>query len=289
MNFSTVKNIIIPEGSVKSITIGDQVVWTKGPSYTYVKLIERTLSGEYTNNNLTSIGDYAFYNLDGLTAINAPAVTSIGYAAFDDCGKLATVNMPAVITIGDYAFYKCSALPSVDFPVATSIGAYAFESCSKLAEINFPLAQTIGSQAFYYCTGLTNVDFPSVTYINSYAFSNCRYLETVNLPVVNGINKYAFYYCSSLKTIDLPVATAIGSYAFQYSGLETLILRNTEQICTLTNTNSLSGTPIASGEGYIYVPSALVDSYKADSVWANYANQIRAIEDYPEVTGGNAA
>ena len=56
-------------------------------------------------------------------------------------------------------------------------------------------------------------------------------------------------------------------------------------MATLGNTNAFSNTPIKSGNGYIYVPAALVDSYKADSKWSTYANQIRAIEEYPEICG----
>ena len=38
--------------------------------------------------------------------------------------------------------------------------------------------------------------------------------------------------------------------------------------------------PIASGAGYIYVPAALVDSYKVATNWSTYAAQFRALEDY---------
>jgi hypothetical protein len=40
------------------------------------------------------------------------------------------------------------------------------------------------------------------------------------------------------------------------------------------------------GTGYIYVPATLVDTYKAGTNWSTHADQIRAIEDYPEITGG---
>jgi hypothetical protein len=43
---------------------------------------------------------------------------------------------------------------------------------------------------------------------------------------------------------------------------------------------------IEDGTGYIYVPSALVETYKTASNWVTYAAQIRAIEDYPEITEG---
>ena len=35
-----------------------------------------------------------------------------------------------------------------------------------------------------------------------------------------------------------------------------------------------------------YVPTSLVDTYKSATNWSTYAEQIRAIEDYPEITGG---
>ena len=59
-------------------------------------------------------------------------------------------------------------------------------------------------------------------------------------------------------------------------------------MATLANTNAFTNTPIKSGAGYIYVPAALVDSYKAATNWSVYADQIRAIEDYPDITGGAA-
>ena len=63
------------------------------------------------------------------------------------------------------------------------------------------------------------------------------------------------------------------------SAFTTLILRS-ETVATLPSTSAFSSTPIASGTGYIYVPRALVDSYKAASNWSTYANQFRALEDY---------
>lgn len=90
----------------------------------------------------------------------------------------------------------------------------------------------------------------------------------------------------AVTSLDLSTVTTIGSYAFNgCSALATLILRS-DTVCTLTATNAFASTPIASGTGYVYVPAALVDEYKAATNWSTYADQIRAIEDYPEITGG---
>jgi hypothetical protein len=91
-----------------------------------------------------------------------------------------------------------------------------------------------------------------------------------------------------LKYADLGLVTNLPSWSLASTALETVILRKTDKICTLQVTNALSGTPIEKGTGYVYVPRDLVDAYKSASNWSTYANQIRAIEDYPEICGGEA-
>ena len=61
-------------------------------------------------SSVTSIGDYAFYECTGLTAINIPSsVTSIGYDAFNGCTGLTSVNIPSSVTsIGYKAFSGCT-------------------------------------------------------------------------------------------------------------------------------------------------------------------------------------
>ena len=96
---------------------------------------------------------------------------------------------------------------------------------------------------------------------------------------------YCFQNCTSLTFLDFPVLSSLGYNGFNYcTALETLILRNTEQVCQQTS-DAFINSKIAKGEGYIYVPSALLDAYKAATNWSTYANQIRAIEDYPDICG----
>lgn len=89
-------------------------------------------------NSVTSIGDAAFYNCDGLTSITIPnSVTSIGDNAFNDCDSLTSVTIPnSVTTIGEYAFRNCDGLTSVTIGSSvTSIGDYAFGFCYGLQTI----------------------------------------------------------------------------------------------------------------------------------------------------------
>lgn len=107
------------------------------------------------------------------------------------------------------------------------------------------------------------------------------------------IGQYAFYNCTALTTVDSSAVTSIGNNAFENcSSLTTLILRGTTNVVTLSNSNAFTSSKIASGTGYIYVPKTLADgtdgvaAYQAATNWSTYANQFRAIEDYPEICGG---
>lgn len=96
----------------------------------------------------------------------------------------------------------------------------------------------------------------------------------------SSVGIYAFQACENLTTANFPVATSIKNYAFRdCTNLTALILRNAT-LCTLSTANGFRNTPIESGTGYIYVPSALVDTYKAATNWSTFAAQFRALEDY---------
>ena len=135
------------------------------------------------------------------------------------------------------------------------------------------------------------------TYTAQYKYSGYYYVKLIDRSIsgaytnetVTSIGNYAFKSCSNLTTANFPAATSIGDSAFQgCSNLTALILRS-ETMATLDSTSAFTSTPIKSGTGYIYVPAALVDSYKADTNWSTYAAQFRAIEDYQEITGGETA
>ena len=142
--------------------------------------------------------------------------------------------------------------------VVVSIGRYAFKSCINLTSVNFLLVKIIDGSAFQYCSKLTTINFPLATDIRSSAFQYCNNLTNADFPLVKSIDSNAFSFCTKLAA---------------------LILRSTT-MCTLSARFTFDGTPIGSGTGYIYVPRALVDSYKAATNWSTYAAQFRALEDY---------
>ena len=125
--------------------------------------------------DVTVIGDYAFYNITALSAIEIPAsVTTIGKNAFAYTG-LVEVRIPAgVVAISDSAFYGCTALKNVivaENSKLETIGAKAFNGCSNLDSIVIPTSVTsIATDAFVangvgmivYWGGASEADWNSV-------------------------------------------------------------------------------------------------------------------------------
>lgn len=164
----------------------------------------------------------------------------------------------------------------------------AFSNCSNLVSIDCPNVQSFGNSAFQNCTGLKSLDCPLLTDTGTYTFNGCTGLKSVNFPLVKHLKAGIFQRCTALESVDFPVATTMGVSVFTgCSQLTKIILRN-NSVCSLQSTNALTGTPIANGTGYVYVPAAFVEQYKTAANWSTYAAQIRAIEDYPEITGGDS-
>lgn len=166
------------------------------------------------------------------------------------------------------------------------VGAYAFHQCTALTEVDVPNATNIGTYAFYECSALESIDIPNVRAIGNYAFQKCTALTEVCLPLVSDRIIYTFPECTNLAKADLPCVTSIGAETFSKCNTLTAVILRVDKVCTLAHTNAFRYTPIEDGTGYIYVPKALVDSYKAASNWSTFAAQIRAIEDYTDITGG---
>lgn len=189
-----------------------------------------------------------------ITEYESNSVTKVGVCAFNYCTSLKTVNLPAVTTLESSAFYHCTALETVNLPAVTTIASSVFIGCSALKSIDLPSCTTIRS--FSGCTSLTKVtmlnnDGKESGVIDSGAFNGCTNLTAL---IIRG----------DLTTI--------------------------KPITSLLSVSAFTGTPIADGTGYIYVPRIQLDinglyGYQNVAGWATYKNQFRAIEDYPDICG----
>lgn len=181
--------------------------------------------------------------------------------------------------IGSGAFHGCQSLTTVDLPNATKAYNLAFAACNALTDVNLPLLTGISDQMFRNCKGLKTISLPGLTGSTGYlGFGDNPLLESVNVPLATEVGTYSFQGCTALKQIDLPSVKKICSGGLQCHNLVTIVLRY-NGVCTLENTNAI-GNKILNGTGYIYVPAALYDAYRADSKWSAFANQFRKLEEW---------
>ncbi len=151
-------------------------------------------------NGVTSIGEEAFFDCTGLTAITIPnSVTSLEFGAFSDCEDLTSVTiLDGVMSIGEGTFWG-TGLTSVTIPNSvTSIGEAAFYDCESLTSVvignNDELK--IGSNAFAGCESLTNVTCyanvpPTIIIYDGYGAFDANRLSEITLYVpAKAVNDY---------------------------------------------------------------------------------------------------
>ena len=229
--------------------------------------------------NLTSIGEYAFYECSSLTSITIPnSVTSIGEYAFQFCDSLTSISIPnSVTSIGERAFQSCRSLTSITIPNSvTSIGSSAFSGCRSLTSITIPNSVTsIGEEAFYYCDALTSITIGnSVTSIGDSAFERCRSLTSITIPnSVTSIEYGSFQECESLTSITIGNSvTSIGYYVFLGCS------RLTSITCLGSTPPETSDLGASASTCTLIVPKEAYNSYLRHAYWGQFLT-IRTIGD----------
>lgn len=209
---------------------------------------------------------------------------------------------PNISIIKNSSFRGCTELKSIDIPNATHIEQYAFTGCNELTEISFPKAVIVGQHAFQFCTKLESVNLPVFTGETSnnsnnapnYLFQECKALKTVILPQLEKTGTYGMFRdCTSLEELRTPKNTFAGKdhvygctklrlfdngfadltqsgVMNNTAALETLILRS----ATVAAITPCAGSVLHTGYTgdivcNVYVPSALIESYKAATNWSS--------------------
>lgn len=203
-------------------------------------------------------------------------------------GTLTYLCDEAITHIRTRVFGYNNTLKEVELPNAKTIGMAVFASATALETVKLDSVETLivssQDQQFYACSNLKNVSMNSLKVVGNASFDGCTSLKQVYFPSLTRAGGNGFVN-SGLETARFPVLSTIGTNAFRSSKLATLILEGSAMV-TLDNISAFTNTPIANGTGYIYVPQSLIEEYKVATNWVTYANQFRAIEDYPEICGG---
>ena len=163
--------------------------------------------------------------------------------------------------------------------IVGNIGASTIPNKTSLVELILGDEVTgFESSALQDCAALTYVDLGStITTIGASAFRNCTSLGSMVVPnSVTTIGNYVFNTCSSMTGIEIGTGvTAIGAGVFAHCvNLETIDFGTTRStIPTLDNANSFLDL---NANYKIYVPSALLNNWKAAANWSDVASHIYA-------------
>ena len=187
------------------------------------------------DNEVTRIGEQAFYDCATLTSISIPStISEMNKNAFSGCKNLKRVDISDLSAWCRIAF-KYSTVSSplynsadlylngeilTDLVIPSDITVLnfgAFYGCTSLKSVTIPSHVTsIGKSAFCKCTSLTNVTMENgVTTLGDSVFANCSGLAEITIPqsvTKIGVNTFS---STSLKSVTIPNSvTSIGEGAF---------------------------------------------------------------------------
>lgn len=269
----------------------------KGQTITTAENQTRTLltAGKYMEDDVT-ITDVTHADEDTLllalrnqiTSVEDDTLTSIRSMGLAYMTALTSVRFPELQTINTYAFYDDYnlAMPGWPFPKAKTIGNYAFRYCYGLTgDIVLPNTVTsIGQYSFANCDHMeTFTARGSITTLGTYTFNGASghvmalrecHLPNLGTSIALNLNwgsTTTANACQHLELVDIGKAKSIAANTFANCyKLQTLIMRRTGSITTCANVSAFLNTPLRGRSGLtakIYVPQALIDTYKAASVW----------------------
>ena len=135
----------VSDGNTKEIaTALDMIVDTfetkiaiEKPYYAYLMDFK---IGDFNDNEITKVREYAFYEKKSLTSINLPACTRIDYSAFRNCTSLTSIDLPVCTSIVNAAFDSCTKLTSIKLANASIICTLSDSNAFK----NTPIANKAG-------------------------------------------------------------------------------------------------------------------------------------------------
>ena len=205
---------------------------------------------------VTRIGDYAFNECPGVTAVTLPnTVNSIGFSAFAYT-QLIEITIPSgVKELPAACFFYCQQLRRVNVSEGLEeIAGNCFQWADNFNSIKLPSTLKIIDHDAFRGTGLVSIEIPnSVIEIGERAFESCSMLTQVKLSNsltvipreaffgtaltsieipegVTCIEVDAFYSCNNLASVRLPEGLRTIRGAFRYTALTSIEIPSTVRV-----------------------------------------------------------
>lgn len=266
------------------------------------KILTGVCADNMTISGVDSVADSSFRYILIKNLTIAEGVKSLGTYSFADNTALEEVKLPTTLTsISGYAFYRDTNLQKINIPDGVkTIPTNCFVNCSKLTDFTCGNITAIDASAFYNC-GFTSFEIPSTIQtlgqgcfrkskltsldlsvftaqtINDEIVRECADLVSIVMPPnITKVPDSFLRGCSALTSIDIPEAVAnYGTNTFNgCTSLRSITMRNNSSVVKTSGSSTLLNVP---ADCAIYVPSGMVDTYKASSYWSSRAEYIQAI------------
>lgn len=162
-------------------------------------------------------------------------------------------------SISGNSFYRSYNILKYTFQNATNIGSNVVFGLSNdiisTTEVNAPQLQVLGAESIIYLSSLKYVNFPSLRTVGRGCICDNLSIDSIYLPNILSVTTFG-----------------ITRGFLARSGFKTVIFKQPPVV--LSQQGLLYNTPIANGNGYIYVPDDYVNSYKTATNWTIFADQI---------------
>lgn len=228
-------------------------------------LVTRTLT-EYTNNEVDNVGKYALSNFEILEKCVLHNVKTLNYYAFAEDTSLKKIDI-----LGGGTLYG-------------SLASSCVLNCSNIETFIMRNSTTVTklSAAFFpFYAGQANIT-RNFTRANWNKYGAVGRLENWSGLTARPTGSITYFTGTVTDENSKPI-WLFGEYTNNSTQLKSLVLAETEEeAATLI---AQYEEQFMTSKCKFYVPRIMVEGYKAATNWANYADRIRAIEDYPEICG----
>lgn len=260
--------VFVSDGIVYGITSGQTV-----EVQPYYNLLNNPYSGAVTIPQTVEHGGYTY------------TVTALAESAFEDCGNVSSLTLPATIrSIGSYCFYNCN-FTSLQLPDSLrTLGDHAF-LYSRISSLHLPAHFEEYGNAAFWARNLTSITVdetnPRYRSIGGWLYSKdsltlCIVPDgvtgTINVPsYVLHIGKMAFGFNSRATSVSLPEGmVSIGDFAFNCcSAVNNVVIPSTVStigICPFSYCPQLTNLTIASGNIHYVMDGLMLYSAGYDTL-----------------------
>lgn len=246
-------------------------------------ILDGSIEGTFEDDTITHLRTYQFYACKELEKVNLPNLISASGTSstgssytFAYCTSLKTALLPKLSSAYSAMslFRGCTSLETVDISSLTgNISNRIVDiiyGCSNLKKLKLFISNTLGGNVSLGNGNLECLVLPNLENSNA-----CLLRGDTNIKVVDFGALTSLYGSTSVGTSNLFYGDA--------TNLESIIIRS-QSVPTLTgefidpSALSTDSTTKRNSNYKIYVPSSLLNSYKAATNWSNYSTFFETIE-----------